>query len=191
MFSKVGWVSSPMIKYLFILAFLFCGIACAQPPLERPAIQDSIPQQSPQPGVLLFVFQPGLPYIYREGLELSFTDGKDTISMEGISFYIDEGEKWPHSKPIWTPASGKLKLLFAFMSPVGDTISSGRMEIPFRSGYVWRITFTGASRNPTQFCADCLGKQSFSITDGFRQEPADSVWVYWAGSKGGAGVFER
>jgi hypothetical protein len=180
-----------MNRFLFLIVILLCGVVYAQTPFEKPVIPDTLPKPPSQPGVLIFVYEPGLSYIYREALEFGFTEGKDTITMEGISLYIGEGEKWPRSEPINTPSSGKLKLWFAFTSPVGDTISSGKMEIPFRSGYIWRVTFTGANRNPTQFCADCLGKQSFAIRDGFRQEPADSVWVFWAGSKRGAGVFER
>jgi len=180
-----------MKTFLAIFLLLLISLAHAQSPFDRPAMSDSIPKPPSEPGVLTFVYKQGLPSIYREALEFGLTDGQDTVAMEGISFYIDDGETWPHSKPIHTPPSGTLILWFSFVTPVGDTISSGKMEIPFRSGYIWRITFTCDSRNPTMFCSDCLGNQAFAIRDGFEKGLSDSVWVYWAGSQGGRGVFDR
>ena len=180
-----------MVEIIVISFLLLTSFSHAQSPFDRPAPADSIPKPPTDPGLLIFVYQPGLPPIYREALELSFTDGKDTITMEGLEFAPDEREPWPHPGTINTPANGNLTMWFSFVTPVGDTISSGRLDLPFLSGYVWRITFTCANRNPTMFCADCLGKQAFVIRDGFAKGPSDSVWVYWAGSEQGRGLLER
>lgn len=174
-----------------VISLLSSAAIAAQPPQVRPAPSDSVPQPPSEPGILIFVFQPGLNYIYREALEIHITDGRDTVTIEGLELMSDASEPWPHSIPINTPSSGSLRMWFAFTSPVGDTISSGEMEIPLQSGLVWRVTFTGTDHNPTMFCADCIGKEVFPIRNGFRQNEKDSMWVYWAGSHGGRGVFDR
>jgi hypothetical protein len=131
---------------------------------------------------VVFSFYGSTEHLGKDNITITISDGRQTGKLTGADIKQWPGESYERSAYVPTRSSGSLFVNFVLVSSEGDTTSSGNVKLNLKADWRWGVDFHLAPENPRRYCFGCFGSESYPLTEPFRENGIDSVFVVWGGN---------
>jgi len=115
-------------------------------------------------------------------LRLTFREGTRAWEARGGDFAPSADFGWPHSPEWATGQAGDIDVGFELADSTGTGLVAGRITLPLRRDWRWRVDLINATDNPALGCFGCAGSRAYALPPGYRASPSESLWVVWGGN---------
>jgi len=133
-----------------------------------------------------FLFYPSAAAgVNLSALTIRFTDGQRARTISASDF-TTERYATPHTPRYEVGDAGSLQVEVLLTRGQGDTLTSGRVDIPLRPDWRFGVSVHVQRENPGRVCVGCAGVEAFPLRE--VSDAADSLYIAWGGSPAGASV---